>query len=469
MRFFKSLHWRIMMILFLLIISIMIIVGTSLIYSVENTYTRQFNQDMQSFSTTLTKSNIIGDNINYEEADYANQLFRTFKIYYQVDDINRKGFLLDSTGAIIYPENTDSPEITTNIMLAMNKQEGLENDNKEFFDYAKPIVVSGEVKYILYLRQNREFIDSIVSSLKTSIIGAVFIILIVTMILSYFISTAITVPIYKLTDSAAKMAEGDFEPIVSLSSGDEISKLTDTFNYMAKEIKKSEDMRMEFLANVSHELKTPLTSIKSYSETLLENEMDRETEKNFMEVINTEAGRMSDLVKDLLELSRFDYKEKVFNKTYFNLDSTIKKAIRKISIEADKKHQKIKYKNIDAIENVFADSTAVEQILLNIISNAIKYTNENGRINITLSQNLDMAQIIVEDNGVGIPSEDLPRIFERFYRVDKARSRQMGGTGLGLSIAKKMVEENDGTIELQSEFGKGTKVIIEFPLNEIQN
>jgi len=469
MRFFKSLHWRIMMILFLLIISIMIIVGTSLIYSVENTYTRQFNQDMQSFSTTLTKSNIIGDNINYEEADYANQLFRTFKTYYQIDDINRKGYLLDSTGAIIYPENTDSPEITTNIMLAMNKQEGLENDNKEFFDYAKPIVVSGEVKYILYLRQNREFIDSIVSSLKTSIIGAVFITLIVTMILSYFISSAITVPIYKLTDSAAKMAEGDFEPIVSLSSGDEISKLTDTFNYMAKEIKKSEDMRMEFLANVSHELKTPLTSIKSYSETLLENEMDRETEKNFMEVINTEAGRMSDLVKDLLELSRFDYKEKVFNKTYFNLDSTIKKAIRKISIEAEKKHQKIKYKNIDGIDNVFADSTAVEQILLNIISNAIKYTNENGKINITLSQNLDMAQVIVEDNGVGIPSEDLSRIFERFYRVDKARSRQMGGTGLGLSIAKKMVEENGGTIEIQSEFGKGTKVILEFPLNEIQN
>lgn len=468
MRFFKSLHWRIMMILFLLIISIMIIVGTSLIYSVENTYTKQFNQDMQSFSTTLTKSNIIGDNINYEEADYANQLFRTFKTYYQIDDINRKGYLLDSTGAIIYPAKTDSPEITTNIMLAMNKQEGLENDNKEFFDYAKPIVVSGEVKYILYLRQNRDFIDSIVSSLKKTIIGAVFITLIVAMILSYFISSAITVPIYKLTDSAAKMAEGDFEPIVSLSSGDEISKLTDTFNYMAKEIKKSEDMRMEFLANVSHELKTPLTSIKSYSETLLENEMDRETEKNFMEVINTEAGRMSDLVKDLLELSRFDYKEKVFNKTYFNLDSTVRKAIRKISIEAEKKHQKIKYKNIDAIENVFADSTAVEQILLNIISNAIKYTNENGKINITLSQNLDMAQIVVEDNGVGIPSEDLPRIFERFYRVDKARSRQMGGTGLGLSIAKKMVEENDGTIELQSEVGKGTKVILEFPLNEIQ-
>ncbi|MBO4991632.1 MAG: PAS domain S-box protein [Firmicutes bacterium] len=232
------------------------------------------------------------------------------------------------------------------------------------------------------------------------------------------------------------------------------------------ERQKLENMQTDFVANVSHELKTPLTTVKSYAETLLDGAIDdRDTAISFLNIIDTEADRMNRLVKDLLQLSRIDHQRERWSMKESNITALLKSVIPKIELSARQKQQHLNVLfDEDAKILVNIDKDRIEQVILNILSNAIKYTNEGGRIDIDVLEGGGNVKIIVSDNGIGISEADIPRVFERFYRVDKARSRAMGGTGLGLSIAKQIVEEHHGTIAIESQEGKGTKVTISLPL-----
>ena len=230
------------------------------------------------------------------------------------------------------------------------------------------------------------------------------------------------------------------------------------------ENEKLNNMRKEFVANVSHELKTPLCSIKGYSETMMDRELEPEEIKKFAKVINDEANRMDRIVADLLQLSRFDYKKNVWDRNKLNIDDLAKQVVENLQYVAkEKKH------NLKCVVNmipgpVLASKDAIQQVMTNIISNSIKYTPDGGEITVYVGAAGGKAYIKFVDNGIGIPEKDLKRIFERFYRVDKARSRQMGGPGLGLSIVKEIVEAHEGTIEMKSEEGVGTEVIVTLPI-----
>ena len=226
---------------------------------------------------------------------------------------------------------------------------------------------------------------------------------------------------------------------------------------------KLDNMRKEFVADVSHELKTPITSIMGYSDTLLEGEYDDETKTKFLSVISTEARRMAKLVTDLLTLSRYDNKKITSEITNFDLGELTKKCIEKLKFEIEKKGHNVECFVTASVPPVIADKYGIERVVLNILSNAIKYTPDNGTIKVYVGFVYNDAYIKVIDNGIGIPEEDLGRIFERFYRVDKARSRELGGTGLGLSIAKEILNQNKGSIDIKSEVGKGTEVVIRIP------
>lgn len=230
---------------------------------------------------------------------------------------------------------------------------------------------------------------------------------------------------------------------------------------------KLENMQMDFVANVSHELKTPLTTIKSYTETLLDGYVeDFETANEFLGIIDNESDRMNRLVKDLLQLSRLDNNQEILNRKEGNLLSLLKAVVKKVEITALNKNQHLNCLfNEDERIPVDMDKDRIEQVLLNIISNAIKYTTQGGRIDIDAIRMEKVVLITITDNGIGIPEGELSRVFERFFRVDKARSRALGGTGLGLAISKQIVEGHKGTIELESKEGKGTKVSITLPLS----
>ncbi len=231
------------------------------------------------------------------------------------------------------------------------------------------------------------------------------------------------------------------------------------------EQKRLENMRNEFVANVSHELRTPLTSIKSYSETLLDGALeDRETAERFISVINTEADRMTRLVKDLLQLTRLDNRQMNWNFGKISLVELIRNTVEKMELEARSRKQTLESYVLCEIPMIEADYGRIEQVVVNLIGNAIKYTPESGMITIYIGKIYNDVYFKISDNGIGIPTKDIPRIFERFYRVDKARSREMGGTGLGLAIAKEIVEAHSGVISITSQLGVGTEITVQLPV-----
>ena len=226
---------------------------------------------------------------------------------------------------------------------------------------------------------------------------------------------------------------------------------------------KLDAMRTEFVADVSHELKTPITSILGYADTLLEDDPDEQTSKKFLKRISTQANRMAELVEDLLTLSRYDAGMIKNRIEEFDLGELVKTTYDSLTFEIEKKNQKAECFVTADVPHVVADKAGIERVITNILTNAIKYTPENGEIKIYVGFVYNDAYIKVIDNGIGIPEEDLEKVFERFYRVDKARTREMGGTGLGLSIAKEILEKNNSKININSELGKGTEVVIRIP------
>ncbi|WP_353094664.1 ATP-binding protein [Tissierella praeacuta] len=230
---------------------------------------------------------------------------------------------------------------------------------------------------------------------------------------------------------------------------------------------KLDNMRKEFVANVSHELKTPITTIKSYTETLMDNSIDDEMGKRFLSVIDDECDRMTRLVKDLLQLSNLDYQKTAWKKQSICVKELLNEILLKLEFSFKEKKHEVAVNIENDLPNIVIDKDGLEQVILNIISNAVKYTEDGGRIEVSSRRLGEFISIEVKDNGIGIPEEDQNRIFERFYRVEKGRSRESGGTGLGLSIAKQIIEAHGGEIILKSNFNEGTTVDIKIPFDKV--
>lgn len=230
-------------------------------------------------------------------------------------------------------------------------------------------------------------------------------------------------------------------------------------------IRRLERMRSEFVANVSHELKTPITAVKGFAETLLGGAVnDEETARSFLQIIFDESDRLNRLIGDILELSKIESRRVPLIFSPIEIDSFVSKSVKLMESEAARKHIKL---SMDIEPGLYAeaDEDRLRQIIMNLLSNGINYTPEGGRVSVKVEgKGEDYIRIVISDSGIGIPKKDLPRIFERFYRVDKARSRSSGGTGLGLSIVKHLIELHKGTISVTSEVGAGSKFIIELPV-----
>ena len=231
------------------------------------------------------------------------------------------------------------------------------------------------------------------------------------------------------------------------------------------EQRRSEQARREFVANVSHELRTPLTNIKSYAETVIAagDELPPELHNNFMGVIVSEADRMTRIVQDLLTLSKIDYGKMEMNVSRFSFSKAVRSVYEAVALNAESHGHTLTFSCEENMPDVDGDRERIEQVIMNIVSNAIKYTPDGGKIAITAATSGRNVFVRISDNGIGIPEKDLPRLFERFYRVDKARSRESGGTGLGLSIAKEILNQHKGDIRIESVYGEGTDVTITLP------
>ena len=231
--------------------------------------------------------------------------------------------------------------------------------------------------------------------------------------------------------------------------------------------RKNEEMRKEFVANVSHELRTPLTNVRSYAETLRDSEdIPRDMENSFLDIIISETDRMTHIVQDLLTLSRLDSGRADMKMVRFPLREAIDSVCRAVDLEARRRGHTLMRKYGSTLPMITGDRSRLEQVMMNVVGNAIKYTPDGGTIQVDAGITGQNVWIEVSDNGIGIPRQDRERIFERFYRVDKARSRESGGTGLGLSIAREIVLRHNGSIALTDHDGPGTTVRIVLPIRQ---
>jgi two-component system, OmpR family, sensor histidine kinase VicK len=234
------------------------------------------------------------------------------------------------------------------------------------------------------------------------------------------------------------------------------------------EMEKLEALRREFVANVSHELKTPLTTVKSYVETLLDGAADEpELRARFLRVVDHETERMARLVKDLLHLSQLDQGMAHWDIRACEIPPLIDESVARLAVQIERKQLVINRVFAPETPLAMIDRDKLQQVLLNLVANAVEFTPPGGQITIETRTDGSMVRVAVRDTGIGIPAEDLPRIFERFYRVDKARSRMLGGTGLGLAIARQIVELLGGAIFIDSELGKGTEVVFTLPAAQL--
>lgn len=236
------------------------------------------------------------------------------------------------------------------------------------------------------------------------------------------------------------------------------------FFHDVTEEKRVEAIKRDFVANVSHELRTPLASIKGYAETLLDGALeDKKTLKNFLVIIDRHANRMTALIEDLLTLSMLESHQMPMSFEPLDIRELISNVIQSFEKQAQDKSIKLIMDINKDIPNIMADKNRLEQVIVNLVDNAIKYTN-SGAVRISAKKAYAMLRIDVQDTGIGIPEKDIPRLFERFYRVDKGRSREMGGTGLGLAIVKHIIQGHNGKIRVTSQPGKGSTFSFAIPI-----
>lgn len=587
---FRSLHMKLVLILVLLIVSVMAVVGTFLINSVNTFYLDSFYEQAQSvFDKDMNRS--LQDTAAESGAAGLKTVLTANKSRLGVDEYHRNFYILDGEGRYLEGSNetrAGSLTRTSNIVAAMAGKTGTRSSVADnVMDVAVPIDKdgNGSIDYIVYVSDDKNEISDLSWRFFQIVMQAMMFGLLAAILLSFLLSKTITTPIERITEGARSIADGNFDQQLGVQSSDEIGELTRSFNYMAgrlqgtigevqgerdklntlflhmtdgvaafttagrlihmnpatesllgvrmedsltfdelfadldmlgsdetamrsfltseitrrgrvlsvtlapygaldgeggviavihdiTEQRRLDDARREFVANVSHELRTPLTNIRSYTETLLDaaGDIPLETEKQFLGVISGESERMARIVTDLLTLSRLDYGRMELRMTRFSLVDMLQKVAGAMKLTVENSGHELAVDTAAGLPKIVGDRERLEQVVVNILSNAVKYTPAGGHIRLS-AREVDgrRVRISIEDDGVGIPKQDVPRLFERFYRVDKARSREAGGTGLGLAIAKEIVEQHEGKIALASEYGKGTTVTITLPTDLTPN
>lgn len=283
--------------------------------------------------------------------------------------------------------------------------------------------------------------------------------------MSYWLSRRIILPIRSLQHTIdAKAAKSLTGPAPAEDAPGEVGDLLRSFRHLAYQIEALETTRRDFVANVSHELRTPLTIVGGFAETLIDENIDPDTRRQFAGSILNNTHRMQRIVDDLLDLSRIESGHWTPQPTTIIVNDLISEVISSVETGAESKGVKLRMTQFPDGFTIYADRTAVRQVLTNLLENAIRHTPTGGKVELTTSLISGLANFSVTDTGAGIAPEQLPRVFERFYRVDSARTREGGGTGLGLAIVKHLVEAHGGNVTAESKVGAGTTMRVQLPL-----
>lgn len=369
----------------------------------------------------------------------------------------------------IYSDSTGKVRLSPMILTALcgeTSYNKVETDGKMSTAAAVPVMKNGVIRGAVYIENSADEIVAVLNSTGRSINYLAAVLCAASAILSVILAERMTAPIEKLIKKIKEQSRGK-KAKLDVSAKGEIGELVESFNELIEEVDSLEEKRTAFVSNASHELKTPLSSIKLICDSVLSAGEDapREMVNEFLGDMNEEVDRLTAIINDLLDLTRMDAASYSADKTFVtaNLKEVVSGVVQALSKIAWQRGVNLKfYKNNDVF--MLMEQNKIWEAVYNIADNAIKYTPYGGKVEIFLERNMEDAVITVADNGIGIAKDEVGKIFDRFYRVDKARSRETGGTGLGLSIALGAVEMHGGHIDVESEEGKGSVFRIYLPI-----
>ncbi len=332
---------------------------------------------------------------------------------------------------------------------------------------AIPIVSYNSISGCLYMMDQDAYSGRFIQTLQGGILMISILLEIFLVLFSLTSAQRFSSRLRSIMSSMRIIQDGNYTHKVTLDGHDELTFLGEEFNDLTERLQRSEDKRRQFVSDASHELKTPLASIKLLTDSILQYDMDAETTREFVTDIGNEADRLNRMTLKLLSLTKSEQQSPESDAEIIYMAPTIQRAVRMLTTIALESNIKIQLQ-LEEDSAVLVQEDDLYQIAFNLVENGIKYNVPGGKLSITLERQEDMGILRIADTGVGIPSESIDQVFERFYRVDKARSRQSGGSGLGLAIVRSMVERNGGEISVESTVGKGSTFTVAFPRFDLE-
>lgn len=332
--------------------------------------------------------------------------------------------------------------------------------NEHIFFVGRPIIQNGTFHGGILVFSSINELPELRNWIIRSIIGAIILALGVTI----FVSKRMSKPMIEIEKATREIAKGNLNTKVQIQSNDEVGSLAQAINDLSIELNNYRRNRSELLANISHELRTPISYLKGYAQLINSHQYrdDKELE-NYSGIIEKESDRLAKLIQELFELSKMEEGQINLYMQSIDIEDMIESVLQKVKLKAMKKNIHLVFNIDQELPLIISDGSRVEQIILNLMENAINYT-EAGEIVVTATYLKNSITVSIKDTGVGIPDEDIPFIFDRFYRVEKSRSREMGGTGLGLAIVSELVKQLQGSITVETELGKGTEFLLSLPI-----
>ncbi len=362
---------------------------------------------------------------------------------------------------VLYPEIVSALENQGNNVFTWEYHDGTMVSRA-----ATPVSSYGTFIGCVYMMEFDMEQGALIKSLQHNVLTTALILETLVILLSIAFSKVFSTRFHSIFTSMRIIREGDYSHKVTLNGHDELAFLGEEFNVLTEKLQTSENIRRQFVSDASHELKTPLASIKLLTDSILQNDMDMETMREFVEDIGNEADRLNRMSQKLLSLTHIESQQDGDCEITY-IAPTIEKVVRMLSGIAQKNNITIELR-IETDCPILILEDDLYQISFNLVENGIKYNTPGGKLTITLKKEEDNAIMKISDTGVGIPYDAIGHIFERFYRVDKARARKTGGSGLGLAIVRNMVERNQGSITVESTVGVGTSFTVTFPTFDTQ-
>jgi signal transduction histidine kinase len=424
------------------------------------------------------------DNIN----DTAKNSALNAELDTTADFFGGRMVVVDSNYRIVrdsFKLSTGKTIVVSEVLRAFGGQpQSRQNDRKDFYYVAYPVTKKAadaagsqdsaaddgagqNVQGILLLTVSTGKMDQSVRNVSSRAWTLEFVILVGTFLLDIILASLLIHPIHRLQQQLHRTAEGSLDDGIDVRTYRETKDISDTVNSTVRQLRAIDDSQQEFVSNVSHELKTPITSIRVLADSLLQTEnAPAEVYREFMTDISNEVDREAKIIDDLLTLVRMDRKNPVMNVTNVPINGLIEDVLKRVRPIARKQNIELTYESIREVR-ADVDEVKLSLAIMNLVSNAIKYNRDGGEVHVTLDADHRYFYVKVADNGIGIPAEAQKHIFEKFYRVDKARSRETGGTGLGLAITHDIIVLHHGAIRVQSREGEGSVFTVRIPLNYI--